>query len=329
MRRLLVTVVLGGLAVLGGAATAASHVQNNDWNVHILAYGPAAAAGKVRGQLKAGQKLSRVFVRCDRDLTRSPPTTRCVPRTRRTLRPGADDPVSATFWTWAQATFAIVDAPASKAAAARIAAQLSAEDDVVDLGPTTIAIVDTTEWTMVDEFVARGCENMHGQPCDPFAVKTGRKVRHPDRMSSAMLMGYAMPMDFTYIDPLLEMLGSGRWSGSFALLIPFETVHQDKILDVYNNPSHAKQVLAYLETVQEPAPELRVALAYDRTVIAAYLHDAVAYAGAYKALDEALAKDKPAGAAKVAIDNARASLDLLASGKLSFTAPFGLAPYLQ
>lgn len=71
MRRLLVTVVLGGLAVLGGAATAAPHVQNNDWNVHILAYGPAAAAGKVRGQLKAGQKLSRVFVRCDRDLTLS------------------------------------------------------------------------------------------------------------------------------------------------------------------------------------------------------------------------------------------------------------------
>ncbi len=331
MRRLLVTSALPGLAVvavLGGSALAAPNVQNNEWNVHILAYGAAAATGKVPGKLTAGQKLSRVFVRCDRDFTRARRTTRCVPATHTTLRPGGDDPAMGRFWTWAEATFVIVDARASKTAAAKIARQLNAEDDVVNLGPATIVILDLTDWTMVDEYVSRGCGDTHGQPCDPVAVKTGRKIRQPDTMSAAMLMGYAMPTDFVYISPLLEMLGSGMWSGSFSLLIPFETVHQDKILDVYNNPFHAKQALTYLEAVQEPAPELQVALAYDRTVIAAYLRDAAAYAAAYKALGEALTKYQPVGATKAVLDKARANLDLLAGGKLSFTAPFGLARYL-
>ena len=53
---------------------------------------------------------------------------------------------------------------------------------------------DVTEWTLIDETVARGCEHrLPRQPCDAYPVKTGRRAQHLPPSPSRFPPGTSIP----------------------------------------------------------------------------------------------------------------------------------------
>ncbi len=314
------------VVLLVAPAAAKPSIQNNEWNVQIATFGAAAASGHVKARLRVGQKLQRFYVRCEREGDTGKPT--CTAADRKTLRSSGEDPIMGGFWTWAEKSFSIADPPASPTVARAVAAEL-AGDKPVDGGANAIVILDQTIWTLEDEYRGEGCENAHGHPCDPIAVKTGKKVREPHRSTGAFYGGYGLPVDSMLSDELLEMLGSGRATISPELMLPFGTPHQDVVLAAYNNQYRAAEALPYLETVQESDPDMRLALAYDRVVIAAVVHDGKAFAAAYQAFDaERKAHGKPPRVMETAFARVVPTLDLIAKGKVALSAPFGLDAYV-
>ena len=320
----LALVALALAAARAAAQPARPSIQDNDWNVRIALYGAGLVKDRPSVHLVPGQALARIYVRCDRDNTTAPPRTTCAAIDRKALR---GEPMTGSFWTWAEHTFRIADRAAT-AAEVRAVRELLTSEHPAGAGPATIVIVELTDWSLHDEYVGRGCEGVRHQPCDPIAVPTGRKLRVPSSTTPAYLGPYGLPTDWTYTDELLAMLGSGQTLlPSPTLLVPFGTPHQDHVLDAYNNRYHAAAVLPYLEQARDPDPDIQLALAWDRLVIAAYARDPGAFQRAYAAFGKArAARPHPPEVFTRSFARTLPLLDLVASGKARLTPPFGVPP---
>ena len=328
MQARLASLALAAAIALAAAQAAAQparpSIQDNDWNVPIALYGARFVKDRPSVQLVPGQALARVYVRCERDDTVTPPKTSCAAIDRKALR---GDPMTGSFWTWAEHTFRIADRAATAAEVGAVR-ELLASDHPAGAGPATIAMVEVTDWSLQDEYVGRGCEGVRHEPCDPIAVPTGRKIRVSSSTTRAYLGPYALPTDWMYTGVLLAMLGSGQTMLTEpTLLIPFGTPHQDHVLDALNNRYHAAAVLPYLEQARDPDPDIQLALAWDRLVIATYARDTGAFKRAYAAFGTARkARPHPREVFTRSFERTLPMLDLVAAGKAWLTPPFGVPP---
>jgi hypothetical protein len=331
--RIALVVVMLAVTTFGVAGTPPTieRVQGSAWLKLFGATVPRPTLGRpypLRAHLVPGAKLHRYYIKCEREISRGALT--CAASDRKHLLASHADPIDGAFWTWADATFTFTDEPASSAVAKRIAQQMRKEQPI-DFDDTALILNDNTEWEIVDEMVGAGCENPPpGQPCDHIVVRTGKKIRHTTHSGSLIFSGYSFAPDLAAPEFLLDLLGSGYALQSLDLLVPVKTPHEAVIYGFTGNVGTAPKALAYLETVKEKDPDMRLALAFDRAVIAAATADVAIFQTAYAAL---VAERKQYGTLppnmQSAFDHVMPILDQLASGALSRTAPFGLDKYIK
>jgi hypothetical protein len=289
-------------------------LRNEVWSTRISVFGADLDVVKPAVHLTPGQQLDRLYVRCERDETTAKPTVKC--------NAVAPKPPKGSFWRWAANMFVIRDLPASASAARTVQAQLDASK-VVSLGNTTIAIVELTEWVLRDEYNYIGDE-------DPTPIPTGKKKRFEQHSTEAYLDGYGLSANWYFSDGVLAMLGSGKaLLVRPELVIAWGTVHEQRLRETLGTPHTSAGLLKYLEQAQEPDPDVRLALAWDRVLVAVNLHDPQAFTSAWAAFD---AERQARTTLPKVFDDAFARtlpiLELVAAGKVTLTPPFGI-PYVD
>ena len=261
-----------------------------------------------RPVLKAGTKLTVVYIHCDLDET--------TPNVRRTCKPGDLGSIRARrtegpTWKWLRSTFDVVD---DQPTAAELRGTAKPRSD-------RIVVSEIAVTTMQDEVVAEGCGGH--VPCDPTIHTTGRKIPATSTSVTDFLgdNGYVGGLASVF-----ELAGAKLVSPKCELLLVIGSRHDGALHVAYTTPWRGGETLSYLETVEEADPIVRLALAYDRALIAARIRDAKRFAAAYIALAAEVAKH-----AKVdnAIQAMLPTLTRIAKGELGFSAPLGLDAYVS
>jgi hypothetical protein len=287
--------------LLALTASAGAQPQNHRWG-SLWLYEP------MKPVLARGAKITVIYQHCDVDQTRQDVQARtCHPGDVHALRK------TSGMWKWLRATFVVEERAAT-------ADELAGE---VPRRPDLFVFEEDSVTTMVDEWVSFGCG--HETPCDPAMRSTGRKVRGTQTYG-----GDPLPPGYVGgIGPIVERIGARLVSAQVDILLVTRTKHDAPVHVAFDTPYRAKETLAYLATATDPDPDVRLALAYDRVLIAARARDATTFATAYPALVAELQGHDPHSPIVQVASEQLALFERISKGELGFVAPLGLDAYVS